>query len=184
MKKRALASRYAKALLLLAQSEGKTDEYAEEMRRFMVAFEEDSEIKKALLSPIFDAVERKRIVREMADLLTLSRAVRNFLQILIAKERMGEIKSIFEAYRNMADEIAGRVRVKIRSATTIPPNLFAKIREQVQRMVKKEVILEVEIQPDLIGGLVAQINNILIDGSVRGQIVRLREKLESALGGD
>jgi F-type H+-transporting ATPase subunit delta len=182
MKKKRVAYRYAKALLLLAQSENKADQYAEELRRFMDAFDQDREMKRALLSPVFDAAERKRLVRDLAGPLTLSETIINFLQILIDKERMGQAKDIFESYRDMADEAGGKVRVKVRSATALPPDLFFKIREQMQGKLKREVILEVEVQPELIGGLVAKINNIQIDGSVKNQIVRLREMLESALG--
>jgi F-type H+-transporting ATPase subunit delta len=95
---------------------------------------------------------------------------------------MGELADVVEAYRDMSDEINGRVRVTVHSAAQIQPDLVAKIREQMQKMLKKEVALEIEIQPELIGGLVAKINNIQIDGSIRNQVVRLREKLESALG--
>jgi F-type H+-transporting ATPase subunit delta len=182
MKKKRAAYRYAKALLNLAQFENRVDQYSKELGGFVDAFERDAATKRILLSPIFDAAERKKIVRDTAGLLAPSRTITNFLQLLIDKERIGEVRDIFESYRDMADEISGRVRVMIRSATTIPPGLFSKIREHMQRMLKKEVILEVEVQPELIGGVVAKINNIQIDGSVKNQIVRLREKLESALG--
>ena len=182
MKQKMVASRYAKALLLIAQSENKVDEYAEELRGFFDAFRQERETKRALLSPVFDAGERKKVVCDMARLLKLSGVVTNFLQLLIDKERMGELSDIVEAYRDMSDEMNGRVRVKVRSAAQIQPDLVAKIREQMQSVLKKEVALEIEIQPELIGGLVAKINNIQIDGSIRNQIVRLREKLESALG--
>jgi F-type H+-transporting ATPase subunit delta len=95
---------------------------------------------------------------------------------------MGELENIVGAYREMADETGGRVRIALRSATTIPPDLFDKIREQMQGMLKKEAILEVEVQPELIGGLVAKIRDVQIDGSVKNQILKLRETLESALG--
>jgi len=182
VKQRMAASRYAKALLLIAQSENKVDEYAEELQRFFDAFRLEKETKRALLSPVFDAGERKRVVCNMARLLKLSGVVTNFLQLLIDKERMGALSDIVEAYRDMSDEINGRVRVKVRSAAQIQPDLVGKIRGQMQKALKKEAVLEIEIQPELIGGLVAKINNIQIDGSIRNQIVRLREKLESALG--
>ena len=182
MKKKTAARRYAKALLLLAQPKNKTDEYAEELGRFLDVFRRDGEIRGVLLSPIFDANERKRIVCRAVDMLELSRTIRNFLQILIDKERMGELETIVGAYREMADEMGGRVRVILRSATAPPPDLFDKIREQMQGMLKREVILEVEVQPELIGGLVAKIRDVQIDGSVKNQIIKMREKLESALG--
>jgi F-type H+-transporting ATPase subunit delta len=182
MKQKIAASRYAKALLLLGQSENKVDEYGEELRGFFDAFRLEKETKRVLLSPVFDAGERKRVVRNMARLLKLSGVVTNFLQLLIDKERMGELADIVGAYREMSDEINGRVRVKVHSAAQIQPDLVGKIRGQMQKMLKKEAVLEIKIQPELIGGLVAKINNIQIDGSIRNQIVRLREKLESALG--
>jgi len=182
VKKKTAALRYAKALLLLAQPKNKTDEYAEELGRFLDVFRRDGEIRGVLLSPIFDAAERKRIACHVVDRLGLCGVVKNFLQILIDKERMGELENIVGAYREMADETGGRVRIALRSATTIPPDLFDKIREQMQGMLKKEAILEVEVQPELIGGLVAKIRDVQIDGSVKNQILKLRETLESALG--
>ena len=182
MKKKVVAARYAKAFILLAQSAGKVDEYGEEIERFAKVFEEQGEMRRALLSPIFDRPGRRSAVRKIAGALNLSPAMQSFLQILIDKERMVHIPDIFSIYRRMADEMKGRVRIAIRSAIPLSSDLLAKIREQMQRTVKKEVILEVEVLPELIGGLVAQTNDLVIDGSIRNQIVRLQERLESALG--
>ncbi|MGB9553506.1 MAG: F0F1 ATP synthase subunit delta, partial [bacterium] len=128
MKKKKVAMRYSKALLLLGETVDQRELYLDELNRFLLSFREDPQGRKFLLSPIFSTRERKKALGRISDTLGFSRITRNFLQVLIDNDRLSEIENIVMAYREMVDERSGRVRVVIRSASAVSSPFLEKIR--------------------------------------------------------
>jgi F-type H+-transporting ATPase subunit delta len=97
--------------------------------------------------------------------------------LLFDKGRIGFVGDIDEFYKKLADELKGVVRAGLVSATELSGETVRKIRKALSNKTGKEVSLEVKQDPALIGGIVTRIGDLVLDGSIRTQLLNMRESL-------
>ena len=174
-----IARRYARALFELATEEGRLEEVGTELARFAGALREVPELGRVLSSPAIPRAGRKEIASVLCEsTLRSSLTLRNFLHVLVDNNRVRAAADIAERYREMADEAAGRVHVWVRSATPLSDEDRGRLQQKLSRATGKQVTLEVEVDPALIGGLSAKVGHLVFDGSIRAQLEGVRRALE------
>jgi F-type H+-transporting ATPase subunit delta len=173
----AVARRYAKALLGLAHAEARLEPVAQELATFDRVLADEAPLRNALLRPWVKAAHKRAIVIAIAERLQLSPLARNFLALVAQRRRLAFLPDILAAYEALADEAAGRVRARVRSATPLGDPERAAIRERLGRRLGKTVLLDTAVDPSLIGGFVAEVGSRLLDMSVTGQLRALREHI-------
>ncbi len=178
MKNMAIARRYAKALLLIGKEDGKAETYREELEGFAAIMEKEPTLEQAIVNPLHDAQGRRRVLETVVGKLEVSEVMKSFLMLLFDKGRIGFLPYINEFYQKLADELKGIARASLVSATELPEATIKKIKEALSKKTGKEVILEVEQDPELIGGIVTRIGDLILDGSIRTQLVTMRESLK------
>ncbi|MGI9432764.1 MAG: F0F1 ATP synthase subunit delta [Myxococcota bacterium] len=171
------ARRYAKALFQLAQDAGTVDSVRAELNRFTDALEGSQDLRDVLLRPLHPAAERRAVLSGISDQAGASDLVRNFYTFLIDQRRLVDMSAIREEFEFLADELAGLMRATVRSAAPLRQEQFDKLQAALSRKVGHEVQLSVEVDPELIGGLVAQVGDLVLDGSLRTQLTQLRASL-------
>jgi F-type H+-transporting ATPase subunit delta len=174
---RAVARRYAKALMNIGREDGKYDTYGEELGAFTALFQREEQLREVLNNPAFSILRRQAIIQEIATRLRLSPLTINFLHLLVDKNRMRYLLDITTLYRELADEAAGRARVRLITAHDLSTQKLKELTKGLQDLVGKQVIMEVETDASLIGGVVARIGGMVYDGSVKTQLERLKETL-------
>ena len=174
---RAVARRYAKALMNIGREDGKYDTYGEELGAFTALFQREEQLREVLNNPAFSILRRQAIIQEIATRLRLSPLTINFLHLLVDKNRMRYLLDITTLYRELADEAAGRARVRLITAHDLSTQKLKELTKGLQDLVGKQVIVEVETDASLIGGVVARIGGMVYDGSVKTQLERLKETL-------
>jgi F-type H+-transporting ATPase subunit delta len=174
---RKIARRYAKALMNIGREDGNYDRYCEELDAFTAIFQSEKHLREVLRNPTFNAPRRQAIVKEISTRLKLSPVTINFLQLLVDKDRMMYLPDVAALYRELVDEAAGRARVKLVSAQDLAKKKIEELTQGLQALVGKQVIMEVETDAALIGGVVARIGDTVYDGSVKTQLARLKEIL-------
>jgi len=174
----AVARRYAKALLLIGKEDGQAEIYREELANFSSLISENKSLEQAIANPLYEAGGRRKVLESTIEKLELSVVLKSFLILLFDKGRIGFVDSINEFYQKMADELKGVARANLTSATELSAEAVEKIREALCRMTGKEVKLEVEQDPDLIGGVVTRIGDLVLDGSIKTQLLNMRESLK------
>jgi F-type H+-transporting ATPase subunit delta len=102
--------------------------------------------------------------------------------LLFDKGRIGYIGDIDDFYQKLADELKGVARASLVSAATLPSETIEKIRAGLSEKTGKEVILEVEQDRNLIGGIVTKIGDLVLDGSIKTQLSNIRESLKRGEG--
>lgn len=172
-----VSRRYAKALMMLGQDDGKYKEYGEELKGFAQLMEREPELKGALLNPIHSMEERKKLLLRIADLLNLSLLVSNFLKLLFDKLRLAALPGIAQVYQHLADELENLKRARVKSAVPLEAAMQERLRQSLEKMTKSKVVMEFEEDPTIIGGIVARVGDLVMDGSVRTQLYSLRESL-------
>ena len=178
MKNLAIARRYAKALLLIGKEDGQAEGYREELARFSKLIREDKALDQALNNPLYDADGRRKVLAAVIKKMKLSRVMASFLTLLFDKRRIAFIGHIDDFYQKLADELKGVARASLVSAAELSDETVVKIRSALSKRTGKDIILEVKQDPSLIGGIVTRIGDLVLDGSIRTQLVNMRESLK------
>jgi len=182
VKNLAIARRYAKALLLIGKEDGGAEDYRAELSSISNLINQNQPLRQAITNPLHDADARKRVLETLIDRLGLSRVMQSFLLLLFDKGRIGFIDSIDEFYQKLADELKGVARATVTSATRLSADAVEKIREGLSRRTGKKIILEINQDPSLIGGVVTRIGDLVLDGSIKTQLLGMRESLKRGEG--
>lgn len=172
-----LSRRYAKALFQLALENHREEEIAQEIERFVTAYT-TSPLITVLNHPAFDVRTRKNILVQIAKVLKLSSLVTNFLSLLLERDRLAFLPSIAARFRSLLDEAKGRVEARVVAASPLGQEIIERLREVLQRISGKEVLLHEEADPGLIGGVLIHLEGKIYDSSVRTQLEKMKERIE------
>lgn len=181
MKSDVVAKRYAKALYELGQEEGLEQKFLEDLQNMAQIVDQSSEFRSIMESPLYDITLKKRILKDVVSKIALSEYIENFLKILLDKDRFTFLADIMDGYKQILDAASGRVRARITSATKLDATQLERIAKALSEVVKKEVDVDVKIEPSLIGGVVAEVEGMVYDGSVRTQLTRLKQSLKGEI---
>lgn len=179
MKNHTVASRYARALLSLGLADGKYVVYGQELRQLTEALDQTGETARALTSPAFSREIKKKMLDEILNKASLSPLVGNFINLLQDKGRLADLDAIAETYTALANAEEGIVTATVTSALPLDNAEIASITEALNNFSGKKVVLKVKEDPSVIGGIKAQLGDLVIDGTVRTQLARLAGRLDS-----
>jgi F-type H+-transporting ATPase subunit delta len=182
MKKLAIARRYAKALLLIGKEDGQIETYRKELEDFSALIQKEETLEQAVNNPLYKAEGRKKVLGSVIEKLALSAVMKSFLSLLFDKGRFMYLSSINDFYQKLADELKGIARASLVSATELSSETIDKIRSTLSDKTGKDIVLEVEQDPDLIGGIVTRIGDLVLDGSIKTQLLNMRESLKRGEG--
>ncbi len=178
MKNLAVSRRYAKALMLIGKEYGQADQYKNELDAVVEMFDSSSDLEMAVSNPLFDKNDRRNVLSAVMEKTEFTRIVQSFVILLFDKGRIGFLREICEYYKQLADELKGVVHATLVSATQLSAEATEKIRQGLAKKTGKDIILDVEQDPDLIGGIVTRIGDLVLDGSVKTQLFNMRESLK------
>ena len=182
-----VAARYAKALAdvvtpgVHASSAAQADPAAitAQLQAVDEMIASSNELKNALASPAVAPSRKRAVMARLIAPMNLSAQVRNFLFVVIDHRRVHELKSIIEAFENLADQRLGFVRADVASATEMPEAQRKALEAELSRLAGKKTRLRYTTDAALVAGVVAKVGSTVYDGSVRGQLERLGLKLGS-----
>jgi F-type H+-transporting ATPase subunit delta len=103
--------------------------------------------------------------------------VQDFLGLVAERGRVDHLDEIVAAYRALADEDLGQARAEVRTAVALTEEAKRQLAARLERAVGKRILLEERVDPTLLGGFVARVGSLILDGSLDGQLRRLRERL-------
>lgn len=171
------ARRYARALFELAREENSLEAVREELRAVDRLMDEVPELRAVLFRPLRPVAERRRVLLEVADRLSLSPLVRSFAAFLIDRRRVVLFPTIRAEFERLVDAAEGRVRAEVVAASPLSAAATERLRQALQARTGRRVELDVRVEPDLIGGVVAVVGALRFDGSLRTQLRRLHANL-------
>jgi F-type H+-transporting ATPase subunit delta len=172
-----LARRYAKALFDLGRESGSPAALLEELDVIAQLASESRDFARVILTPLHPREQRRSVVSALAQRLGVSAEIRAFLLILVDENRTALLIPIRDELKVLVDRAAGRLQAQITSARELRADEVAQLKAALSRRVNAELTLEVKVDPQLIGGVVARVGGLLLDGSVRTQLASLAESL-------
>jgi len=179
----ALGRRYAKALVDVISAPGSQingNQALQQLRAANDLIGSSTALQNALLSPAVSPARKRAVMGKLTGELGISQVVRNFIYVVIDHRRVPEFPSIVEAFDRLLDEQMGFVRGEVASAKALGDAQRASLEAELSRLTGKKAKLDYSVDPALIGGVIARVGAKVYDGSVRGQLDKLRIKLATA----
>jgi F-type H+-transporting ATPase subunit delta len=174
----AVAKSYAKALFELARERRQAEQVETELERASAVVAGDGALTAVLGRPWISPDHKRQLAEEIGQRLELSKLGRDFLSLVAAQGRADHLEAIAVAYRAMLDLEQGRVRARVRTAVALTDAERAALSARLSRTLGgKKVLIEEVVDKNLLGGFVAEIGSLVVDGSLNGQLARLRERL-------
>jgi len=175
---RTLSRRYAKALLAIGQEDGQHDLYGQELADFAALLSQNQNLLEVLVNPVYPLQARRAVLEGVLAKAGLSKVVNNFLLFLQDKNRMQFLDEISRVYANLVDELAGVMRATVSSAAAVSAEVEQRVKATLEKLTGKQIVIEFKEDPELIGGLTAQVGDLVLDGSVRTQLGSLKDSLK------
>lgn len=169
--------RYANAVLAIARQDGSLDSWAEALEA-LDALTARPEFVAALQADGMTDEKFQAIVRRVFP--GIAPVQMNLFRLLRRKARLGLGADIASFFRELVDEERGIARALVTSAVELDPERRAELERQLALQTGKQVTVETQVDPSILGGLVVRIGDRLVDGSTRARLRTLRTQLERA----
>jgi F-type H+-transporting ATPase subunit delta len=157
--------------------DGRVAETGEELRAHRDLFNADDNLKSMLQNPSVTQDAKTRVVSAILDWTQPSPLMRNFLLLLIKNDRMQDLDVIEPRYERLANERLDRITAQVITAVELEDDQYASIEQKVAAVTQKTVMLEKQVDPSILGGVIVKIDHTVLDGSLRGRMQRLRREL-------
>jgi F-type H+-transporting ATPase subunit delta len=175
----AVAERYAAALADVAVERKNSETVKRNLAAFVEAFSSIADLRNALESPALNAEVKRKVIAEVAGKMGLDVAVRNFIYLVVDHRRTEVLPEIGQAFLSELNERLGIVDAEVTSAHELNEDEKRQLNTVLEQRTGKKVEARFQIDGALLGGAVVRLGSTIYDGSVRDQLKRLREQLET-----
>jgi len=173
-----IARVYAEALFSAAKEEGKLDAIREQLGQFADAVADSRDLQVFLFSPYFSSAEKSEGVRRAIE--GADSELINFLELLNEKHRMPVIFRIRRKFEELWARENRQLEVTVTSAVELDEGVAEKIGDEIEQQTGQRVVLRREVDDDVLGGLVVQVGNMVLDASLRNRLEKLRKNVAAA----
>ncbi len=171
-----VAEKYAVALLQVAREQKTVDAIGTEIQSIQKAVEAHADLKATLEHPRVKAGEKIEALRGFLG-QKLSNTMENFLMLLIMKKRIKHLKAVADHYERLLYEMKGKAIARVLTAIALTPSQKQALTERLSQVFGVTVELKEEVKPGLIGGIMVYLGDQRMDGSVLGQLERMKQRL-------
>jgi len=173
-----LARRYAKALFAVGKENDAYEAYNETLQGVAGLYISTPEVADALTNPLYPIDVREKVMAGLINSIGVDKVSANFLNLLVEKRRAEILPEIAEEYKIMVDEEKNISHGSVTSAVELSDELQAKIQAALEKLTGKKVELSTSVDPSLIGGIVAKVGDLVLDGSIKTQLAGLKDSIK------
>lgn len=183
MVSRNVARRYARGLLDAAVDAGESadeQQLSEQLTGLSQVVESHDGLQIVLINPAIGWERKAAVLADIAERLQSHVLLRSFLRLLAEKERLDHLHLIAEVFSDFVDEHRGVVTAEVATPVELESPQAAAVQQRLADALGHEVRLKTRTEPELLGGLVTRIGDVVYDGSLRSHLARIRRRLGSA----
>ena len=169
---------YAEALFEVGRDKGKLDALQQQLGQFADAVDGNRELQVFFFSPYLSSAEKEAGIERAVS--GAEPELINFLELLVDKHRMTEIFRIRREFEELWKRENRRIDVTVTSAVELDPGVVQKIGQEVERQTGEEVDLSSAVDADILGGIVLQVGNMVLDASIRSRLEKLKKSVAQA----
>jgi F-type H+-transporting ATPase subunit delta len=173
-----IATVYARSLFEVAKEQGKLDDVRDQVGAFADALSETRELQVFFFSPYFSTAEKEDGLDKVVS--GADPVVMNFLKLLIEKHRMPVLFRVRATYDAMWEDENKLLPVSITSAVELDEGTVKELGDRIAEQTGRKVELSSQVEPDILGGIVVQVGNSVLDASVRNRLEQLRKQVVKA----
>jgi len=167
---------YAKALLEVARAEGRLAEVEDELFRFARTVDGSDDLRMALSDPALPAERRVAVVQDLLGAKALQTSVA-LSEFVVSAGRAGDLSEIVDRFVELAAEEGRKVVAEVRTAVALNADQVERLRDALANATNKDVEVRVVVDPSVLGGVIARVGDVVIDGSVRHRLDQLKEQI-------
>ena len=176
---KALAERYAGALVDVALENKEADRVKKELAQFAALMRESPELHAILSNPSIARAAKHSAIQEIVARMGASRTLRNYLFVIVDQRRAAMLVEIQEAFSRLLDARQGITQATVTSAAELTASERAELDAALVKLTGEKVQAQYKMDAALIGGAVVRIGSTIYDGSVRTQLERMRVRMIS-----
>ena len=173
-----IAQVYARALFEVASEQDALDRVHDELGAFADTLSQNRDMMQFFFSPYFSASEQKEGLKRAVT--GASPAFTNFLQALIERHRMPAIFRIRTEYTVLWDDARRLLPVQITSAIALGEDEVKRLGDRIGKSVDRKVQVTADVDPDILGGVVLRVGNVVLDASIKNRLEQLRKQVAQA----
>ncbi len=176
-----VSMRYATSLIDLAVERNLMDTISGDIELIVSAMEKSPELSRALASPVIRPETKSAILDEIFK-AKINTETMHFVRFLVKKGRENLLYEIALKFLELRDEKLGIVNVDIRTAFELTEQQKNDLRNKIEKMLNKTARIRIKIEPDVVGGFIAQVNDTVYDASIKHQLEILKQQLLKGSG--
>jgi len=180
MASRNVARRYAKGLLEAATTAAPGQEQAlrDQLAGVVEAIQGHDTLGALLVNPAIASTDKQAILGKIGERLEVSNVLSRFIHVVAEKQRLDHLALIARVYAELVDHHLGIVNAEVTTPVPLNPGQTAELEQSLREATGGEVRISRKTDPELLGGVVTRIGDVVYDGSLRGHLARIRERLE------
>ena len=175
-----VAGRYATALFELAKEGAALDQVAADLTRFNEALDAFEDMKRLVKSPVFSAEEQGRALGAILDELKIEGLTKNFLLLVAKNRRLFATPDMIRAFRAMLARERGETSATVISAAKLTESQVTALTQALTAALGKKVMLDEQVDPTLLGGLVVKVGSRMVDTSLRTKLNAIKLAMKEA----
>jgi F-type H+-transporting ATPase subunit delta len=173
----AVARRWARALFDLGKETSSLADLNKDVTSFADIYAESDDLRVVLDNPLVPEAQREAILRDVASRLGVGATATNTLRLLAQKRRLAILPDLARQLARLTDEDANLLRAKVTSAAPLSEAYVGRLRVELEKATGKRVTIDQAVDPALVAGVVTQIGDRVIDGSLKARLQGFRETL-------
>ncbi len=170
-----IARVYAEALFGVAKDKGKLDEIREQLAELADAIAGDRDLQIFFFSPYFSSAEKREGIAQAIS--GAEPELVNFLELLAEKHRMPVIFRIRRNFESLWAEERKQLGVTVTSAIELDPEIVERIGREIEKQTGQSVELRSDVDDEILGGIVLQVGNMVLDASLRNRLEKMRREI-------
>ena len=169
-----VSGRYASALFELASEAGQVDAVAAGLDQFGALIDSSADLKALIANPVFTEDQQSAAIKALLAKAEIGGLAGNFIALVAAKRRLFALPGMIIAYRQLVADAKGVVRAEVTVAEQPSPKQIAEIAASLKGAVGKQVVVDLKIDPSLIGGLIVKMGSRMVDASLKTKLNAIR----------
>ena len=173
-----LAGRYASALFDLARDQKQIDAVGRSLDALNQALLDSKDFAELVDSPLVSRDEAAKAFASLAPQIGLDAVTTNFLGVLARNGRKSQLRPVIRAFKRLAAEHRGETTADVVTARPLKDDQIAALKQQLRARAGREVTIDAQVNPDILGGIVVKLGSQMIDASIRTKLNRLAQAMK------
>ena len=170
----------SEALIESAKEEGKLDKITSDMEDFFTLLDENPELKNVLSSSTFELSERKEVSKDLTSKRGYDALTTNFMDLVLELDKFKSLLNSEQTFIQKLRKASGKIMAEIVMASAPSEEELSRIKTKLTQVMGQEVEVSSKVDPEIIGGIIAKVEDKVFDGSIRTQLERIRGVLSQS----